>query len=144
MGRLRGVFIILAAACAAAGCFSPAGSISGATDRLTAVPSRIEYSLGDSFVPEGDLEVRAAYQGEEKTVPLSQVKISIAEPPYRPNELKDVPFDTGCVLDKTGAHVVVVGYAGLSTSYSIEVLDPADKTGQGSGTSPGIHIEWAD
>jgi hypothetical protein len=141
MGRLCRFFIILIAACVAAGCISPIGSVGGSeADLLLAMPKLLKYKTGDTFIPDNDLEVFASYEGVEEPVPLDLVRIRITEPPYLPNALKDVPFDSGYVLKKIGSNVVILEYDGLSTSYSIEVLDPS---GTGSGSTPGIHIIWA-
>jgi len=139
MSRLWRFFAILIAAYAAAGCFSPVGSVGGSdADHLFVMPKRVQYKTGERFVPIDDLEVHASYQGVEEIVPLDEVTIRIAEPPYHPNNLINVPFDKGYVLDKPGSNVVVVEYGDLSNSYSIEVLAAA-----GNNTRPGIHIEWA-
>jgi len=143
MGRLCRYFVILIAAYTAAGCFSPVGSIGGSeADHLSAMPKQLKYNSGDTFIPKSDLDLFVSYEGVEEPVPLDLVKISIAPPPYLPNGLKDVPFDTGYILEKIGSNIVVLEYASLSTSYSIEVLDSTGNI-SGSGSSPGIHIEWA-
>jgi len=143
MGRLCRFFIILIAAYTAVGCLSPIGSVGGSeADLLVAIPKLQKYKTGDTFTPENDLDVYASYDGVEEPVPLDEVKIKIVEPPYLPNDLKDVPFDTGYVLNKIGSNIVILEYESLSTSYSIEVLDSSGNI-SGSGSSPGIHIEWA-
>ena len=143
MSRLCRFFIILIAVYAAVGCFSPIGSIGGSeADRLLAMPKQLQYRSGDTFIPNDDLDVFISYEGAEEAVTLDLVKISIAEPPYPLNNLKDVPFDTGYTLKKIGSNIVFVEYISLSTSYSIEVLDSTGNI-TGSGSSPGIHIEWA-
>jgi hypothetical protein len=143
MGRLCRFFIILIAAYTAAGCFSPIGSIGGSeADLLLAKPKQLQYRTGDTYNPNYDLDVFASYEGVEELVPLDLVKIRITEPPYLPNDLREIPFDSGYVLKKIGSSVIILEYDGLSTSYSIEVLDSSGNI-TGSGGSPGIHIEWA-
>jgi len=140
MSRLWRFFVILVAAYAAAGCLSPIGSVGGSdAELLFAIPKRLEYKTGERFMPEDDLEVHAWYQGVEETIPLDEVKISIAEPPYHPNNLIIIPLEKGYLLEKPGSSVIVVEYGELATSYSIEVLAPA-----GNNTGPGIRIEWAE
>jgi len=135
MSRLCRLFVILIAAYAAAGC-SPIGSIggSGATDLLV-VPNRLTYNTGERLMP-SHLEVLASYGGSLKSVSLGLVKISIAENSYTPNDLKNVPLNTGYLLETAGIKLVVVEYLGMSASYSIEVSPPEN------GTKSGLYVEW--
>jgi len=124
MSRLCRFFLILIVACTVSGCFSPIGSIGGSDmiDLLWVEPNRLEYKAGDRFVPNYDLEVFASYQGVSKPIPLNEVEISIAENPDKPNDLKDIPSE-GYTLKSAGRKLVVVGYSGMDTAYSIKVLD---------------------
>jgi len=138
MSRLCRFFVILIAAYTAAGC-SPVGSIGGTDiDLFWVVPNRLAYNSGNTFIPTSDLQVFVLYQGVAKSVSLSLVEIGIAENPYLPNDLKNVPLDKGYTLQTEGKKIIVVKYSGLNTSYTIEV------TATGSGTGPGIHIKWPE
>jgi len=138
MSRLGRFFVILIVAYTVAGC-SPIGSIgSGATDLLV-VPNCLTYNTGERFMPKSDLEVLASYGGALKTVSLSQVKINIAENPYLPNDLNNVPLDKGYILETAGIKLVFVEYLGMSTSYSIEV-----SASTGEGSTSGVHVKWPD
>jgi len=140
MSRLCRFLIIFIAVYAAAGCFSPIGSIGGSdtVDLLWVVPNRLEYKAGEIFLPGRDLEVFALSDGVVKAVHLSQVEIGIADATLS-DDLKNVLYDSGCVLEPAGKKLIVVKYGGASTSYYIEVLD---SDGNVNNTKPGINIEW--
>jgi hypothetical protein len=136
MSRLCRFFAILIAAYTAAGC-SAVGDIGGSEiDLFWAVPNRLAYNSGNTFIPASDLQVFVSYQGVAKSVSLSLVEIGIAENPYMPNDLKNVPLDKGYKLESAGKKIIIVKYSGLSTSYTIEV-----SASTGNGTGSGIIIE---
>ena len=133
MSRLCRFFVILIAAYTVAGC-SPIGSIggSGPPDLFWVVPNRLAYKTGNTFMPASELQVFASFQGVAKSVSLSLVEIGIAENPYLPNDLKNVPLDRGYPLQTAGKKIIVVKYSGMDTSYSIEV-SPSTGNETGSG-----------
>jgi len=140
MSRLCRFFVILIAACTAAGCFSPIGSIdgSGASDLFWVVPNRLTYNLNEQFLRNKDLLVYASYNGVAKSVSVDDVKIGIADNPNLPNILVYIPLKGGYLLNSKGIKIVVVEYEKMSTRYSIEVLDTLENE---SGSS--INLEWA-
>jgi hypothetical protein len=150
-GHIYKVFILIIACVAASvttNCFSPVGSIGGsATDDLFwAQPNRVAYDMNDLFMRNSDLEVFTSYKGVVQSIPLSSVKIGIAEAPdYEPDVIIDIPLSENYSLKSTGRKLVVVEYNKMSTAYSIEVRDPfgiGGGTGGGQGGGPGIEIEW--
>jgi hypothetical protein len=139
MSRICRFFVLLIAAYTVAGC-TPVGSIggSGAGDFLLAVPKSPKYEVGNTFNPIRDLKVYVPSQGLLKEISLNLVTISVSEPPYTPNELKIIPFDTDYPLQKPVRYVFVVEYLALTASCYVDVSSAA-----GSEAVSGIHIIWA-
>lgn len=131
MRRLCRFFVILILACTVAACSEPEDTV----DIMWAVMNQLEYKTGDTFMPKRDLVVWTSYQGEVEEISLSKVKICISEPPYRPDEQKEVTLETGYKLVTKGTNLVIVEYLGISAVSPIEVVMPPE-----NGTS--IGIEW--
>jgi len=139
MSRLCRLFVIFIAAYTAAGC-APVGSIggSGAIDFLLVVPNPIEYKVGETFIPgNGSLRVYVPSQGTLVPISLSQVAISVSEPPYKSSEIQRISSDSSYTLKKTGRIIVIVEYLAMTASCYIDVLSAT-----GSGATSGIIIIW--
>jgi len=141
MNRLCKLFVIITAACTAAGCFSPIGGGidgQGTPDRFWAVPDRVAYKVNERFMPKSDVRLFASYQGVVESVPVEKAKISIAEDPDKPDTWEDI--EEYCFLYTKGTKIIVAEYSGMSDSYFIEVLDAAPEKGDGAG----VIIDWGE
>jgi len=141
MSRLCRFFVLLIAAYTVVGC-TPVGSIggSGALDFLLVEPLPAGgYKVGDTFKPSVNLQVSVPSPGGLRPVSLSQVSISLSEPPNKNGELKAISLDTAITL-KEGTYVFVVDYLALTGSCYINV---GTSTG-GNGSNSFINIEWVD
>jgi len=138
MSRLCRFLIILIAACTAAGCAPPIGSIDGqGTADFWVVPKQDKYKYNqyDSFT-RNDFEVFTSYRGAVESVPVTDVEIGIAEDPKYPDVMNYLASGKDYRLINSGKKIVVVEYRGMSDRYSIEVLEKEFK--------PGIIIKWAE
>jgi len=142
MSRFCGFFVLIIAAYTAAGC-TPLGSIggSGGADFLLAVlvPKDREYKVGDTFNPNGSLEVYVPYQTQSgvKEIPINQVTVKISEPPHTSNKIEEIPFGSSYTFKNAVRYVIIVEYLGLSASCYIDVSSSTDR-----GTVPFIEIIW--
>jgi hypothetical protein len=142
MSRLCRFFVIIIVAYTAAGC-TPVGSIggSGAADFLLAVPvpKGREYKVGDTFTPNGSLEVWVPYQTQSglREIPISQVTVKISEPPHTSNKITEIPYGGSYTLRIADRYVIIVEYLGMSASCYIDVLASTER-----GTASFIEIVW--
>jgi hypothetical protein len=101
--------------------------------------------MNEMFMRNSDLEVFTSNRGLVQSIPLSLVKIGIAENPDVPDSKEYIPLDENYALRTKGRKLVVVEYKNMSVAYSIEVRDPlglGGGNGTGPGEGPGIEIEW--
>jgi hypothetical protein len=101
--------------------------------------------MNDLFMRNSDLEVFTSNRGIVQSIPLSLVKIGIAENPDVPDSKEYIPLNENYALRTKGRKLVIVEYKNMSVAYSIEVRDPfglGGGTGPGPGEGPGIIIEW--
>jgi hypothetical protein len=120
MRRLCGFFAILILACAVAACSEPEDEVE--VDFMwVELKYSAEYKTGDPFSPIRELDVYTSYQGVKNPLSLKLVTISIAKPPYLPDDLKHIEYDDEYKLEVVGTNLIIVEYAGLSAISPIEV-----------------------
>ena len=139
--------VIIAAVCASC---SPIGSVyndgkATAHDELWAVPYRVVYDINNLFRRQHDVAVFTSDKaGALQPIPVAKVEIKVAEDPDDPDTAVLVPPDENYPFYTPGRRLVIISYAGLSASYSIEVQNPygiPDEGEEQEGRS-GIIIIW--
>lgn len=150
MKKLFGLMIIIAAACTAAACFSPVGTIdtrrgsSDGDDALWAVPNRIIYDLNPIegvFDRNTDLQVFLSDKGDVFIVPVSKTELYIVEDPGYASERKIFLNGNGrYVFQKAGRKQVEIHYNEMICYYSVEVR--AVPFGEGDDGEGFFEIIW--
>ena len=126
-----GVFVTLSIFLSFTGCAPPVGHLSGsAASELWAVPHRMVYHPGDSFLRDTDLSVFTSSNGNLNPVNVLMVEIRIKEDPTRPENTR--PVNGEYKLNVPGRKIITLTYQGLTAEYSIQVGDP-NGNGNGSG-----------
>jgi len=118
-------------------------------DYIRVVPKRFLYSDQEPFVPVNEMKLFGVFSGEEEPIPIDdKVEIKIIYNPDETGGSVEVPVPNegiGFSVISDGRLKIDISYLEMNTYYFIQVGNPDDGTGSGSGwpNGPtGIKIEW--
>jgi hypothetical protein len=95
---------------------------------ITPVYARQVYYLNAAFDKNTELSVMAVYpNGKAEIVSTDRVSVS-----YAGTRIDDIDF----VFNNLGSYMLDVGYAGMSVSYIVTVIDPSGVDTPPSGDNP--------
>lgn len=130
MKRFLGIILILLTICVFVNCKQPVGSItkeeggggSFDLDFLWLVPARFLYDTEQWYIPENDLQIMYAGDGNIKVISAKDVKIEILEHADSVDDPNIIKIENGQTkLVTAGRHRVRVTYNERKAYYTIEV-----------------------